>query len=238
MSFNMKSIFSEGIALDKNYYIDLWINVLICIDIMVKLMTAYYDKGMLITKKKAIIKNYFKNNFCYDLCSYSPIFLQSALAFFPNNNVLVQLFFFSQPLISLKIFDLAKLLRLLQEILQLNDRSLGFFQIIQLCLKILLFYHILACIWNGITYYSSEELNMQKFKDYYYKDWMSRYTRSLFISINPGKIDPQNNIEFFLGFFTLLATTCSVGFMISSIHNIMRVVGNSSEQHRFFFITN
>lgn len=236
MSFNMKSIFYDGIGLDTDYYIDIWINVFICIDIFIKLMTAYYEKGMLITMKRNIIKNYFKNNFCYDICSYFPIFVQSSLKKFSDDSSLIKLFFITQPLIFLKIFDLAKLLRLLQEILQLNDKKLAFFQIIQLILKILLFYHILACLWNGITYYSSEELNMQKFKGYYDQDWFTRYCRCLFISINPGKIDPQNNIEFFLGFITLLATTCSVGFMISSIHNIMRVVGKSLEQHRLILL--
>lgn len=229
----MKSIFYEGLQTSKDYFIDIWINLFIIIDIIVKLMTAYYDKGLLITDKRAIIQNYFHNHLIYDLTSYLPIFIQSSLKFNPDNQSLQNVFFFIQPLVFIKIFDLAKLLQILEEILQLNEKSLAFFQIIQLILKILLFYHILACIWNGISYYSSDENNMQKFKGFYYQDWLTRYCRCLFMSINPGKIDPQNNVEQFLGFFTLLATTCSVGFMVSSIHNIMRVVGKSSEQHRY-----
>jgi hypothetical protein len=50
--------------------------------------------------------------------------------------------------------------------------------------------------------------------------------------VNPGRVDPQNNVETIFGFFALLATSASLGFLISGIHNLMRILGKSSEDKR------
>lgn len=60
----------------------------------------------------------------------------------------------------------------------------------------------------------------------------NRYLRCLFWTVNPGRVDPQNDLETIFGFFALLATSGSMGFMISGIHNLMRILGKSSEDKR------
>lgn len=43
---------------------------------VIKLLTAYYDKGILIKEKKKIISHYFQTNFINDFIAYIPVILQ------------------------------------------------------------------------------------------------------------------------------------------------------------------
>ncbi len=91
----------------------------------------------------------------------------------------------------------------------------------------------MGCLWHSISYYSPFENNLLKASEYYNAKWYTRYLRCLFMTINPGKIDPQNNLELGFGYFALLATSGSIGFMISSIQNITRAFNKPAETRRY-----
>lgn len=175
--------------------------------------------------------NYIKKSFLYDVLSYLPIFFQMLLNFeyFKNNpgvNMIAKVTHF---FIFLKIIELSKLMRLLEEIVDFGDKSIAFFHLFKLTIGIFFFSHIMACLWHAISYYSPYESNLLKFSGFFFQDWASRYLRCLFITINPGKVDPQNNLELGFAYFALLATSGSIGFMISSIQNITRAFNKTEE---------
>ena len=137
-----------------------------------------------------------------------------------------------QILIFFKFFEFKRTTLFLEETLNLSDKNFAILQLVKMGIAIFLFSNIMACLWHIICLYPSEENNLLKFQKYYDKEWQSRYLRCLFWTVNPGRVDPQNDLENLFGFFALLATSGSMGFMISGIHNLMRILGKNSDQNR------
>ena len=229
----------------NTYLIDEWVNdskslknaieimfaILFGADIMLKLITAYYEKGLLILNKKKILNHYIKEGIFYDLISYLPLLFRMILInnTFKDNQDFIRITNLSNILFILKIVEVNKISRLLEEIVDFGDKAIAFFHLFKLTISIFFFSHIMACLWHAISYYSPYESNLLKFSGFFFKDWTSRYLRCLFITINPGKVDPQNNLELGFAYFALLATSGSIGFMISSIQNITRTFNKAEE---------
>lgn len=187
------------------------------------------------------MKNYLKQDMFCDILGFIPLFI-NVYDYWTQSSVL-EIFHikgFLQLLIFFKIFEFNRTTRFLEETLHLNDKNFAILQLIKMGIIIFLFSNLMACFWHLISYYPSFDTNLLKFQNYYDKDWISRYLRCLFLTVNPGRVDPQNDLENFFGFFALLATSGSMGFMISGIHNLMRLLGKNSDQKRFllFFYFN
>lgn len=198
------------------------------LDVLVKLNTGYYKKGRLITNRSSIIRNYFKTKFVADIL----FILQMVIFSYTQiNNTTKSVNSFSI-LILLKIPDLIKFGRVAQDYLRLSNLGAAIFQLIQLAICILFFSHFMACSWHAISFYGPIE-NMLTFFDLYDKSWEKRYFRYLFMTTNPGKLDPKNDSELVFGYFALLATSGSIGFLISGIHNIMRTLSESHQTKRY-----
>ena len=215
--------------------IDLIIAILLIIDVILKFTSAYYEKGQLIDNKFNIIKNYWTKSFLIDISLIVTIILQSIINSIEiaEENIFIKLCKMTQILIFLKIFEVNRTLNLIEEIIHFGNKGIVFFRFFKLTLSIFFFSHYMACIWHAVSYYSSSENNMLKYSNFYNVGWVSRYLRCLFITINPGKIDPQNDLEMAFGFFALLATSGSIGFMISSIQNITRAFNKTEEAKRY-----
>lgn len=203
-------------------------------DILLNFMTAYYDQGLLIKEKKWIFKKYIQNGFISDLLAYLPVFLDLIIISedLDNNLAIVTIKKISQCMIFLKLREIVRSWEIIEEICHFGNEGIAFFNLFKLTVCIFLFSHVMACLWHATSYYSPFEKNMLKYSGFYYSDWYSRYLRCLFITINPGKIDPQNDLELAFGFFALLATSGSIGFMISSIQNITRAFNRTEETKR------
>ena len=117
--------------------------------------------------------------------------------------------------------------------MNLEETGFAFFQLFKLLMKLFIFSHLMACLWHAVSYYSPYSSTILKFTNYYNAPWYSRYFKCLFSTANPGRIDAQNDLELFFGFFALLATSGSMGFLITGIHNIMRVWFRSTEIKRY-----
>lgn len=179
------------------------------------------------------MKNYIKQDALCDFLGLIPLFLNFYIIYNPLvSSTISEIKGYSQTLIFFKIFELRRITRFLEETLHLSDRNFAIFQLIKMAVILFLFSNIMACIWHIVCYNYNFEENLLKSQNYYDKEWQSRYLRCLFWTVNPGRIDPQNDLENLFGFFALLATSGSMGFMISGIHNLMRVLGKNSEEKR------
>lgn len=238
MSFDVNTFILDTFLEDLNINLKLEraFAAFLLLDTVIRLFTGYYSKGLLIIKPKLIFFNYMKNDFIYDLIAYFPVIVNGFFSI-SDDSALKPLFMYSKSLIFIKILKVVNVIRSLEEIIHFNDNGIALFQLIKLIFAIFLFCNIMACLWHIAAITSDDSLlNMIKIYKLEDKDWQTKYAKFLFVTVNAGKADPQNNSEMIFGFFALISTSGSMGFLISGIHNIMRVLGKSSQQHRFFFL--
>ena len=237
MAFNLKTFLLNDSAKDSMViqgWLSMILTTLLGVDIMLKFFSAYYEKGLLITKNSLIIKNYWKTSFLSDLLTFISvgIELNSILGSFNKSlffNIASKIF---QSFIFLKLVEINKYLCLMEEIINFGQKGIVVFHLLKLTIGILFFSNIMGCLWHIVCYYGPYENNMLKSTNFYEVDWTLRYFRCLFLTINPGRVDPQNDLEMAFGYFSLLASSGSIGFMISSIQNITRAFNKNEETKR------
>ena len=203
-------------------------------DIILKLFSAYYEKGQLIQKKTLIIKNYWKTSFLSDLSAFISVGIELHIFIVDDDkcrflNIISKIL---KLLIFLKLAEVNKYLCLMEEMIHFGQKGIAFFHLFKLTISIFFFSHIMGCLWHAVSYYGPYETNLLKSTHFYDVDWTSRYLRCLFLTINPGRVDPQNDLEMAFGYFSLLASSGSIGFMISSIQTITRAFNKNEEAKR------
>ena len=216
--------------------IQVFLNTFLFLDIILKFITAYYKNGILVKNPHKIFRNYISSHFIYDFLAIIPIFMESYLILTTNEeaynqsktlNLIIKL---SQLLIYFKFFEFVKALDILDDMLQLEERSEAFFNLVKLFIEILLFSHFIACAWHAVAYYSPYQVNMLQIDNLYQKDWFSQYLTFLFWTISWEKIEPSNNLEYGFGFFAVLASQAVFGFIIEGIHSILESLGEKNEE--------
>ena len=261
ISFNFSYIWISDFFQSKYsifFSFEIFFAILYGCNILIKLNLAFYDKGLLVEDKSKIVQNYIHKEAIYDFIGYLPILISAYQYTNPDIYINKGFLVFTEILFFCKMREVKKTTRFLEETLHLTDKNFAFLQLLKLLLTLLLFSNIMGCLWHGVSTLSltletdtsssssssssisssssssslSTAMNMLKFANYNDKDWVSRYLKCLFWTVNPGKVDPQNNLELFFGFFALLATSGSMGFMISGIHNLMRILGKIDEEKR------
>jgi len=156
-----------------------------------------------------------------------PIFIQSYLILATIEedyqsktfNLIINL---SQFLIYFKSFELIKALDILDYILQFEERSEAFFNLLKLLIEIILFSHFIGCAWHAVAYYSPYKENMLQVNDLYQEAWFSQYLTFLFWTVSWAKLVPTNDLEYGFGFFAVLASQAVFGFIIQGIHSILK----------------
>lgn len=234
ISFDLTYNILEEIFYMEDFFLsyEVFFACMFAIDILIKFKTAYYEKGLLVKDKHKIIITYLSQHFLYDILGFFPVFIDAYIYFYPNfSSRYTKLAKF---LILFQVAGVLKTIRLLEEIIHFSDKKFALLQLLKLAINIFLFCHFMACVWHVTSYYSPYDNSMLKTYNYYGNPWTSRYIRCLFFTVNFGRIDPQNDFEQFIGFFNVLATQGCMGFMISGIHNIMRVLSKHSETKRFY----
>ena len=237
MAFNLKTFLlydSDNSSMIIQKCVSMILTIILGTDIILKFFSAYYEKGHLITKKSLIIKNYWKTSFLSDFSTFISVGIELNIAlgyldkslFFKIASKIFQSFIF------LKLVEVNKFLCLLEEIIHFGQKGIALFHLFKLTISIFFFSHIMGCLWHVVCYYGPYEKNILKNTNFYDVDWTSRYLRCLFFTINPGRVDPQNELEMIFGYFALLASSGSIGFMISSIQNITRAFNKNEETKR------
>ena len=213
--------------------VQIMINIVFFFDILMKCFTAYYKNGILVKYLHKIITNYLNSHFLYDFLAIVPIFISSYRILFGeqqnaisnSSNIIIKL---SQFLIYFKFFEFVKALDILDDVLQLGEKSEALFNLLKLIIEILLFSHFIACSWHAVAAYSPYELTMLEVEDLIHKKWFSRYLTFLFWTISWEKLEPQNDLEYGFGFFAVVASHAIFGFIIEGIHSILEGLGEEN----------
>ena len=225
VSFDISLKFSDNTnQIEKYIYqgINIYLITIFSTEIFIKSITGFYKKGKLITNKAEIFENYVKKEFIIDILFLIQLIFSEEISFLKILKILI----------IAKLTEVLRFARIIFDFLHLSNAGNAFFQLFQLTFCIFVFSHCMACSWHAISYYGPSKENMLKSLDLGEEPWQTRYFKFLFLTVNPGKIDPKNNIELSFGYFALLATSGSIGFMINGIHNIMRALSKSDEAKR------
>lgn len=160
----------------ENFNFEILFAIIYGLNILIKLNVAYYDKGLLVTEKMKIVRNYFKNEFFYDMIGYIPVFMQVYYIFNPHLSFIRDTIGYAEILFFIKIKEIKKTTRFLEETLNLNDKDFACLQLFKLVLTLLLFSNVMGCIWHAVSLKFSPIKNMLKSQNYIDRDWQSRYS--------------------------------------------------------------
>lgn len=237
LSFNfylVEQLFSNPLTQSLIYFIVLF---LMFVDIILKFFTGYYENGISVLQKEKIIKNYLHKHVIFDLLAFLPVFLicfrRLGVFYLDSEEKPTSLVHLSEFLIFFKLFEVVKAIQTLEEMLHLNEQTEALFALFKLITKILLFCHILACMWHAVAFYSPYHENLiSEGEELSHANWLTRYLFFLYWTISIEKIEPRNNLELFFGFFALLGSEAVMGIIIEGIHSILESLTRAGTERR------
>lgn len=147
--------------------------VLLMLDTFLKLNTAYYENGLVITSKEKIREHYFKKGLVFDILAYSPILFHN---FFPDSTEIK----FIQLLMFFKIFRVQTVLNNFQEMISLDGKQTYVLSILVLAYELIFFIHIIACLWHGWAYYDDTHETWIDLLNIRGEGWFARYAYCLY----------------------------------------------------------
>lgn len=207
------------------------------IDSSLKLITGYYENGVVIIDKSKIVKHYLKKGLILDFLSYFPIIAQTILK---TNLLGVTVLKFLQLLMFCKIKRVQIILTNFQEMISLKGKNDYILSLVNLLYQIMFFTHIMACVWHAVAYYNvydgeSNWLNANNMKEL---DWVTRYLNSLFwavsvmTTISNNHLTPQNNIELVFGILIFLVSSVFFGYALNSMREIFNLMSKSETEYK------
>lgn len=205
-------------------YLFFWRKNLSCyllFDAFRRMNTAFYNKGVLVTKRGLILKQYVQAHLFLDFITITPLILLES--HFPSN--LFLLLFYSK----IRFFNESA--RKLEEVLLMQMNLGDVISLFKLFTRMLLISHFFACFWIWIgktTYY---EITWIKEKRIDSENFLDIYLNSIYFicvtmnTVGYGDISPSNPLEtIFVIVFIYMAcivfayTLNSIGTILENIH--------------------
>lgn len=196
---------------------------LLMIDTLLKFITGFYENGVVITEKREIIQHYLKKGLFFDVLSYFPIIAQPFL----KPTMLGGFFLkFVQLLMFCKLKRVQIIMLNFQEIISLKGRHDYVLQLLILAFKIVLFSHVIACLWHAVAFYSQDGTSWLDDLGLRNVSWDLRYWRTLYwsvsvmVTISNGQISPQNKMEYSVGVIVFLISALFFGYSLNQMRGI------------------
>lgn len=219
-------------------------------DSTLKMITGYYENGMIVMDRKKIFLKYLLKNLIFDILSYCPILIQGFYkeVIFELSSSYGVVMKAMQLLVFCKLKRIHTMIQNLEQIILLNGEHDYILSLVKVCWKIVFGAHVNACVWHAVAYYN----NMNDFTWLDYSDlkgasWVTKYWTSLYwatssmVTIGYGeKVSPQNNTELFTGVCILLVSSLIFGFTLNSMKQIFDQMSKNENEFKFspvFFLT-
>ena len=208
--------------------------ILLIMDSLSKLITGYYENGIVIVEKTQIIHHYLKKGLIFDLLSYCPILAQT---FFSGNGITLKIV---QLLVFCKIKRVQIIIHNFQEMISLNGKHDYILSLIILTFQIIFFCHINACIWHGVAYYYPSDdktwLDSAGIKNF---PWIQQYYYSLYWSVSvmvtislSDKFYPQNDAELLVGIEIFLTSALFFAYTINRMRDIFDDMAKNAREYK------
>ena len=209
--------------LNAHFFLAITPKSLFFIEILINILTAYYDKGILIKSETLIIKNYFKKEFPLDFISIVVPTLLEFMFEFTND--------FGKLAFLLRTIKLLLLFKKMEKHLHLNDKLNGIYEVFKLFLSVIFVDHILACAWVYLaqiellygyqtTWFSEKSLEAE--------GWQLKYLYSLYfstttmITVGYGDITPFSTIEIAYNLFQMIISSGMFAYTLNKFGNILQ----------------
>lgn len=214
--------------------------ILLIIDTFLKLITGYYENGIVITSKRKILHHYIKKSFVFDLLAYSPLIIHNITSIYGSQQIILNIL---QLLMFFKIPRVQIVLKNFEEMISLEGKNDYFLNIFILAFKLIFFTHLIACIWHSWAYYddSPDNITWLDVSNVRGLNWMARYSYSLYWAVTVlvaigglEKIGPQNPSELFLGVLIMVASACVYAYSLNLMRVFFDQMNKKDHTHRFF----
>ena len=217
------------------------------IDIILRLNTGVFYKGIISNERISIFKNYYNTYFHTDLILLAVIIYDIILknSITKSSNVAILMLKNLPKLIwAIRLDFCKKNLEFFLEKLQLEQKFHSLKKLLNLILISAFNSHILACLWHFIAIYDSNggnkltwlhRLNIVNFP------WEIRYLHSFYWStitiftVGYGDISAKTNKEIIFCIFTVFYGCCLFAYIINSIGNILKEINYDEKIFRLDF---
>jgi len=210
--------------------------ILLIIDTIMKLFTGFYKNGIVITEKSEIISHYLRKGLFFDMLSYSPILAQPYFKTTSFGGLFLKFF---QLLMFCKLKRVKIIMSNFQEIISLKGKHDHALKLLILVYKIVLFSHLMACLWHAVAYYNTQGDSWLDMLGLRQTSINVRYCKSLYwsvsvlLTISYGQIFPQNSSEYGLGVMIFLISALFLGYTMHSMREIFTLLEKNEKIYKY-----
>jgi len=222
-------------------YVNTFTIMTLVADIAKKFNTAYYLKGVLVTKRKSIAWHYLKKEFWLDILSVGSLFFKEVICeelelFNPDEwwvKILYLLFF-------MKYREFEYIIKKFEDLIFFDKSLNNKLALFKLILKILLISHIFACLWHIIGWESSKIASTSWLieKGLLLRPWYIRYVYSFYYicvtmnTVGYGDITPMNIYEVLFSIVLIYVACAIFAYFLNSIGIIIANIVKQEDEFK------
>ena len=204
--------------------------VILLLDVLRKLNTAFYKKGLLVRSKSFIIKRYAKKYLTYDIFSIFPLILVEFV--FTNKVSQIFLIFFY-----LKLKHFNETIMKFEEVILMHFKFNNALSLIKLVARMIMLSHIFACIWiyiGNLNYYETSWIKQRNLEN---ESIVNVFLYSYYfvcVTINTvgyGDISPTNPIETWFIIIFIYVACVVFAYTINSIGLILDNINKNQKEY-------
>lgn len=199
-------------------------------DVIRRLNTAYYNKGLLVTKKSQILKNYMKRQLLFDFLSLTPLVL-TEFSFESNFLDYFLILFY------LKLKHFNESIIKFEEVILMHSKLNNILSLLQLVTRVIFLSHIFACLWFYIgktAIYEETWIKANQLEDqshayiFLYSYYFVCVTMN---TVGYGDISPTNPLEILFAILFIYVACILFAYTLNSIGIILENINKSQKEY-------